>query len=82
MLFVIVLHTPKEKLMDIRQTLSDYPNLLGVPEVAQILGIEPNTVYIWLRNRKLPGIKVGKSWRVLKEDIITYLEAHKTEPST
>lgn len=67
--------------MDIRQTLRDYPNMLGVPEVAQLLGIEPNTLYIWLRNGKLPGIKVGKSWRILKEDVIALLESHKTGSS-
>lgn len=41
--------------------------LLTVDEVAQILRTTTNTIYRWLRAGKLPGIKLGKEWRIKKE---------------
>jgi len=38
--------------------------LLTVQEVADLLRTTPNTIYRWLRAGKLPGIKIGKEWRI------------------
>jgi len=43
--------------------------LLTVDEVADILRTTPNTIYRWLRARKLPGVKIGKEWRIRKETL-------------
>ncbi len=43
--------------------------LLTVEEVAAYLKINPEVIRRWLREDKLPGVKVGKEWRVSKEDI-------------
>ncbi|MDQ7097103.1 MEDS domain-containing protein [Desulfosporosinus sp. PR] len=41
--------------------------LLTVEEVAVFLRTTPNTIYRWLRSGKLPGVKLGKEWRIRKE---------------
>lgn len=33
-------------------------------EVAEILTIHPITVFKWLRNGKLQGVRVGSLWRI------------------
>ena len=41
--------------------------LLTVEEVADFLRTTPNTIYRWLRAGKLPGVKLGKEWRIRQE---------------
>ncbi|TYP58549.1 MEDS domain-containing protein [Thermosediminibacter litoriperuensis] len=47
--------------------------LLTVEEVAKILRTTTNTIYRWLRAGKLPGIKLGKEWRIRKETLASKL---------
>ena len=42
-------------------------------EVAQRLGISHVTVLRLMRSRKLPGVKVGRSWVVRTADLENYL---------
>lgn len=37
-----------------------------VKEVAVIFGVDEQTVRIWLRDKKLSGLKVNSAWRVTK----------------
>jgi excisionase family DNA binding protein len=48
--------------------------VLTVKEVAVRLKIQPKTVREWLRLGKLPGVKVGKDWRVRVEDLEAVLQ--------
>jgi len=43
--------------------------LMTVEEVAVYLKINPEVVRRWLREKRLPGVKVGKAWRINKEEI-------------
>lgn len=36
----------------------------GVAEVAALLELRPVTIYRWCRTGRLPGIKLGKEWRI------------------
>ena len=39
--------------------------LLTPREVAEVLQVHPQTVYLWLRGGRLPGMKIaGTKWRV------------------
>jgi excisionase family DNA binding protein len=49
-----------------------------VSETAEILRIHPKTVQHYLRLGKLPGIKLGKAWRVPKSALLSM--AKPTEP--
>lgn len=43
--------------------------LLTPEEVARHLAISPKTIRNWLRTGKLPGIKVGRLWRLRAQDL-------------
>ena len=47
--------------------------LLCVDEVASYLGVGPITVYRWCRQGRLPGLKVGKSWRIRRGALDDFL---------
>ncbi|MBP1546031.1 MAG: helix-turn-helix domain-containing protein [Oscillospiraceae bacterium] len=50
--------------------LSDYRNDYLTPyEVADEFGISLTTVYNLLRSGKIPGIKIGKVWRIPIEEL-------------
>jgi excisionase family DNA binding protein len=53
--------------------------LMTVEEVAAYLKIHPEVVRRWLREKRLLGIKVGKEWRIAKEDLDKYLEDLKNK---
>src|SRR5688572_21915470 len=46
---------------------------LRVAQVAHRLQVHPRTVYTLIRQGHLPGIKVGRAWRVLPESLEAYL---------
>jgi len=43
--------------------------MLTVRELAHYLRLNPSTVYRLLRENKLPGFKIGESWRISLQDI-------------
>ncbi len=48
--------------------------VLTVNEVAELLKVDIETVYRWLRSGQLPGAKIGETWRVRKSDIDAFFE--------
>jgi len=51
-------------------------------EVADLLGFKTRTIKEWLRSGKLPGIKVGVTWRVRQKDLAEFLEKQKSGGET
>lgn len=47
--------------------------LLTPEEAALQLGITPRTIREWLRNGKLPGVKLGRLWRVKETDLEAFI---------
>ena len=47
-------------------------------EVADRYGVKISTVWAWVREKKLPAVKLGKNYKVKKED----LEKFESENST
>ncbi len=45
------------------------PRFLTPEEVADLLRVSRRTVYNWLRAGQLPAIRIGKVWRIRREDI-------------
>lgn len=45
------------------------PRFLTPEEVAGLLRVSRRTVYNWLRSGQLPALRIGKVWRVRREDI-------------
>jgi excisionase family DNA binding protein len=42
-------------------------------EVAARLKVQPRTVQEWLRTGRLPGLKLGKLWRIRESDLEAFL---------
>jgi excisionase family DNA binding protein len=47
----------------------DYTELLTADETAAYLKISKGTVWAWCRTGQLPAIKVGRQWRIRREDL-------------
>ncbi|MDO8621542.1 MAG: helix-turn-helix domain-containing protein [Candidatus Levybacteria bacterium] len=45
---------------EVRPRLEDLPDVLQVGEVAQILGLSRNAVYLAISRGEIPSIRVGK----------------------
>lgn len=51
--------------------------LLTVRELAQYLDIAEITVYRWARQKNIPSIRMGRSWRFRVEEINKWLKEIK-----
>lgn len=53
--------------------------ILTLKEVAEYLKLAEKTAYRLAANGKLPGFKVGGSWRFKREDIKNWIEQQKAD---
>ena len=51
--------------------------ILTIVQAAKLLQVDPNTIYRWARVGKFPASKIGKEWRVLRADVLKFIESHK-----
>jgi len=49
-------------------------NLLDVEELAAYLKLKKQTIYNWLNQRKISGIKLGGVWRFDKREVDKWLK--------
>ena len=49
--------------------------LMNIEELASYLKLEKQTIYNWLHEKKIAGIKVGHVWRFDKDAIDEWLKA-------
>lgn len=47
-------------------------------EIAQMLKVDVSTIWRWLREGKLLGLKIGKAYRVSQEQLDRFLKARET----
>ncbi|WP_394253543.1 Lsr2 family DNA-binding protein [Arthrobacter pityocampae] len=61
---------------------ADLPSRLSVEQLTDVLGLSDKTVtYRWLRDGKVPAIRLGGTWVILRDDIHEHLEAsYNTRP--
>jgi len=52
----------------------EYPDVLDVKQVSQLLGVSTKTVYRLLRNGTLDSLKIGREFRVPKVNIMRYVK--------
>ena len=48
---------------------------LSVDEIAAYLGIKRDTVYRWISERNLPSHKIGRLWKLQKEEIDEWVKS-------
>ena len=51
--------------------------MLTPEEVAEKLRVHPNTVRDYLKQGILPGIKLGRAWRVEEKDLEAFIKERK-----
>ncbi len=52
--------------------------LYGCDDVAARYGVKIETVWAWIRDKQLPAVKIGKSYRVKESDLINYETRNQT----
>lgn len=57
---------------------SESDRYLSVIEVAEQLGFSDQTIHNWIRDKKLPAIKIQRSYRIKQSDVDRLVEAHGT----
>ncbi len=45
-------------------------DLLTVEEAAAYLRVSRATVWRWCKSRKVPAVKIGREWRIMKQTLI------------
>lgn len=57
------------------QKIKTMDSLLNVDELAEYLKLKKQTIYNWLNQRKISGIKIGGVWRFERREIDKWLKA-------
>jgi len=57
-----------------RAVFKDYPDVLDVKQVSQLLRVSTKTVYRLLRSGMLESLKVGREFRVPKVNVMKYVK--------
>jgi excisionase family DNA binding protein len=52
----------------------DYPDVMDVKQVSQLLGVSTKTVYGLIRKGSLLGVKVGREFRIPKMPLMKYMK--------
>ncbi len=55
-------------------------DVMTVAQVADYLQLNKLTVYRYIREGKLPAIKLGRTFRIMREDIHWFLDAQRAAP--
>jgi excisionase family DNA binding protein len=55
------------------------PRLIDTDELAKYLKLEKQTIYNWLHQKKISGIKVGHVWRFDKKAVDKWLHSNMVE---
>jgi len=53
------------------------PSLLDIDDLASYLKLKKQTIYNWLHQRKITGIKVGGVWRFDRREIESWLKSRR-----
>lgn len=55
--------------------MTDFHRTLSLVEAAKFLGIHKDTARNLAASHRLPGAKVGKSWRFLEDDLVAHVRS-------
>ncbi len=60
-------------------TLKEYPDVMNIDEMCQALGISTKTGYRLLREGRIEHLKVGRTYRIPKIHLLSYLKICRSE---
>lgn len=47
-------------------------------QIASRYGVKIHTVWAWIREKKLPAVKIGRTYRVKDSDLLNFEKQNKT----
>lgn len=56
--------------------------LLSTAKVGEMFDVKPETIRDWIKNGKIAGVKVNRSWRVRKSVAVAFGEARYGDPDS
>lgn len=59
--------------------LKNYPDVMDASQVCEVLGISTKTGYALLRSGKIDCLRVGRSYRIPKVNLLVYLRVGGTD---
>jgi excisionase family DNA binding protein len=62
------------RIVDAPDDLRDLPMILRVSEVAEVLRVDPDTVYSMVHRGELPVIRVGRAFRFSRDQLMRFVE--------
>ena len=65
--------TPMSQREAYKLMLKDYPDVMSIEQMCEVLRISTKTGYRILREGKVQSMKVGRSYRIPKAHLLTYL---------
>lgn len=58
------------------------PERLDVDQLTEVLGLSNRAItYRWLRDGRIPAIKLGTTWVILRDDVKEHMRAHYNRPA-
>lgn len=57
------------------QMFSDYPDVVDVEQMSEMLGISTKTGYKLLKENKIQHFKIGRTYKVPKHNILLFINA-------
>ena len=51
---------------------------MTLDELAEYLGLRRQTIYNWLHQKKISGIKIGKVWRFDRDEIVKWVKSQRS----
>ena len=54
-------------------------SLLTPEQVAEILQVHVLTVYSYIRRGSLPAVRLGRSYRIVPEDLTSFIESNRVK---
>ena len=62
--------------------LKQYPDVMNIEEMSRALGVSTKTGYKLIRTGKITAMKVGRTYRIPKVHLLTYLRVLGTDKGT
>lgn len=53
--------------------------MLSVEEIANELGVNPETVRVWIRSGELVALSIGKGYRISRADLDDFIRRRRTD---
>lgn len=61
-----------------RLMLKDYPDVMDIGQMCEVLGISTKTGYKLLKDRRIEFLKIGRAYRIPKAHLLRYLKVANT----